>query len=372
MTVFAGGPTFESGATYGGGSTYGGQAQSLAFVDETGINPLPAGILVTVTNASTGAPVGAAWTQPGGTVAIGVSAGTQYIAAFSLSAQAPEDPLEFTPDGNGATYVIAVSPYRSPSLSAVGYTQLEMAKLVRGWFGDTARAPGGVAYAIGFALAAGLFAFDGQTQANLGIQRLQGSQGADIDSWSLDMVGPMFVRYPAESDQLFIARNELMVARPRCTINAIQALVQAFYDSVIAGWQKTGNEALAFDEAGGMNISGAFDTAPTPQVPKNPPPVVVWDSMTAPDLAQKFLYLGQPVGPLEFVIQVGTLNDYLNQQLEYDTAGGFDTQGGLNINAQQGGAPTLTATPPDPRLGQIVNLIAKAAGTLPLYLIGSL
>jgi hypothetical protein len=48
----------------------------------------------------------------------------------------------------------------------------------------------------------------------------------------------------------------------------------------------------------------------------------------------------------------------------------MDTQGGLDQNVAQGSLPALTATAPDPRLGTMINLIAKAAGTTPMYLVG--
>jgi hypothetical protein len=361
-----------SGPPYGGGTIYGSPqygigGAGLQFFDETGLNPLPAGILVTIINTTTAVLVGAAWTQPGGYCNVNVGYNVQYTASFSLSSQAPSGTVSFTPVvQTGQAFPVTVAPYRSPSLSESGYAALQTAKLVRGWFGDTAIAPGGIAYAICYAIAAGLADMDAQTQANLSMMRLQSSLGGDIDSWSLDMVGPTFGRYPLESDQLFIARSELMVARPRCTINAIQALVIAFYTSILAGWSVAGSEALGLGTAGSLDISGGLDVPPVQQPPKTVPPILVWDSMTQPQWAQSWGLL-----PLQFVIQIGIIYTNLTEQLSEDVAGGLDTSGGIGQLVGQGSLPSLTNIPPDPRLGTMVNLIAKGAGTTPLYLVGS-
>jgi len=377
------------GGTFGGGGIFGGTAaQLLAFLDETGSNPLPAGIYVQIYAGSIdgllGAPpIAAGWTQPGGLCNVPVQPGNLITCVFSLSSQAPPNPVEITPDGNGPVYTVTVAPYRSPSLSDSGYAALLTSKLPRGWFSGAALAdepgdgsPSGIAYAIAYAIGAALAALDqGQTQVNLGRARLGPSVGADIDSWSTDMVGPTFGRYPQESDALFISRNMLMVSRPRCSINALQKFVTQFYASILAGWNVTGSEALGFDTAGGFEVSGAFNNPPAPSVPKNPPPVTVWDGMTQPALAAA---LG--VTPLQFVIMVGLFSTSLVEQLGFNVAGALGGgphgaspgSGGFSNEVTNDTLPSPTRQAPDPRLGTMINLITKGTGTVPLYLIGQL
>lgn len=366
-----------------GTAIWGGfQNQSLQFMDETGLNPLPAGILVTLYDGTAGGPIGPlpppgavlgeGWTEPGGVCDIAVTPNTLYVATFTLSAQAPKVAIFFTPDGATQVYVVEVAPYRSVALSASGCAAFQMSKLPRKWFGQAAMTPGdgvstpsGVAYAIGFGMASGLAALELQCEQNHSMMRLQSSLDGDIDSWSNDMVGPLFGRYVQESDQLFIARNELMVSRPRTTINAIQAIVVAFYNSILAGWNATGEEGLAFDRAGAFDISGGLDTAPAPKVPKNPPAVLVWDGMTMKVLAHE---LGIIAG--QVVIQIGSFNISLLEQLGFDVAGGFNTQGAFTNDVTTDSFPPTTLIPPDPRLGTIINILAKAGGVQPVYLVG--
>lgn len=379
--------TFDGGGLFGGVDT-----QTLVFYDETGNNPLPAGIEVSVYNANGGPPIGTlqpagaligtAWTEPGGTCSIIVPPGTLLIATFALSAQAPDGYVEFTPDGQTAAYEVIVPGYRSNSLSTVGYTEAQMVKLVRGWFGPQAKspspdgvAPSGEAWAIGYGFAAALDVLDAQIQKVLSTMRLQSCVGGDIDSWSLDMVGPTFGRYPQESDALFIARNKLMVARPRTTIDAIFNLVTAFYNSILAGWNVVGNEALSFDKTGGFDTSGGFDNPPAQPVPKQPPPIMVFDGMTNASFASQ---LGMVAG--QFCIAVGLFATSLLEQLAFNTAGAFGGgaqganpgSGSFSNNVTTDSLPTPTLIAPDPRLGVMVNLIAKAGGTTPLYLVGQI
>ena len=74
--------------TFGTGSL-GAPNAGLQFLDETGLNPLPAGIFVQVFNPLTAALIGTAWTQPGGYCAIFPPLGVQCTATFSRNSQAP-------------------------------------------------------------------------------------------------------------------------------------------------------------------------------------------------------------------------------------------------------------------------------------------
>lgn len=253
-----------------------------------------------------------------------------------------------------------------------------MSKLVRLWQNTNAKKLGGNAYAVGAGLGAGIAAIDAQVQEVLQSERLASCVDGQIDTWSLDFVGGLFGRYPQESDSLFIARNRLMVSRPRTTLNAITAFVTQFYESVIAGWSATGEEGLAFDVTGGINVSGGLNTPPAPPIPKTVPPILVWDGMSQPTLATTF---GVVAG--QFVIQIGLFAAALAEQLAYDVAGGFGGGTvGLSHSSPGSGAfsndvttdtlPSTSTTPPDPRLGLLITWLAKGASYTPLYLVGQL
>jgi hypothetical protein len=364
----------------------------IQFFDETGINPLPAGILVTISTPA-GVAVASAWTWPLGLCNIQLTPEQTYVASFSGSFQAPSAPVTFVAAGtagitqawnDGRTWdeggqdwnetgqvnalsTVSVGSYRSPSFSNQGYALEQTSRLVKRWFGSTARAPGGVAYAIAYAYGAALAALDQQSQQNLQAMRLPSCQGGQIDSWALDMIGPLFQRFPFESDQLYIQRCLIMVSRPRCSIAAIQKFVQAFYASIALESSVMGGEKLAYDVAGAMDISGGFDVEPPGlPAPVPPPPVLVWDGMTQPTLAAEF-----DVVPLEFVIQIGVIQASNAQVAAFDIAGGYDTSGAFDIVPTDSVLPTPSQDAPDPRLGLMINLLAKAGGTVPLYLVGS-
>jgi len=355
----------------------GAPALGLVFVDETGLNPLPAGIFVQVFNSVTDVLIGEAWTQPGGVCSIAAPLNVECYAEFSYSSQAPGQGSSciFTNAGGPEGGVVTVTGYRSPSLSGPGYAAFEMTKLVRLWQNTKAKSLGGNAYALGAGFGAGIAAIDAQAQQVLQMDRLQSSVDGQVDTWSMDFVGPLFGRYPGESDPIFISRNRLMVSRPRTTLNAITAFVTQFYESVLAGWNSTGSEGLAFDTAGAFDVSGGFNTPPAPPVPKTLPPILVWDGMSQPKLATTF---GIVAG--EFVIQLGLFASSLLEQLAFDTAGGFG--GGPHGDSPGSGSfsnaittdelPVPTATAPDPRLGLLINWLAKGASYKPLYLIGQL
>ena len=311
--------------------------------------------------------LGRGWTYPLGLCGLQLVCGAQYTACFGGSYQAPGTPVTFTAASvSGAITLVTVAAYRSPSFSNGGYALEQTARLVRGWFSDEALPPGGVAYSLAYAFGAALALIDSQTQQNLSSMRLQSSQGAAVRSWALDMVGPLFQQFPFESDQLYIKRVMLMVSRPRCTINAITAFVEAFYASIAAQQSVLGTEKLGFDLAGSFDTAGGFDVNPpgsSTQIP--PPPIYVFDWMTNLKLANEFGF-EQPY----FAIIIGTLSTALKEVLAEDVAGGFDVSGGFDILPTGQTLPTPSTVAPDPRLGLMINLLAKAGGTVPLYIVG--
>ena len=91
-------------------------SSSLAFVDSTGLNPLPPGVIVTLTAART--LVAKAMLQAGGVMPITLENGT-YLASF-VGTQAPLGTLTFTTIGVGTT-IVTVPNYMSPTCSGAGY-----------------------------------------------------------------------------------------------------------------------------------------------------------------------------------------------------------------------------------------------------------
>jgi hypothetical protein len=363
---------------YGGEGVYGGYFQkSLQFYDETGLNPLPAGIFVQLFPAGQpyNAPstlISSGWTEPLGMCSAAVGPDTQYTAVFGSSFQAPSVTATFEPDGVVNPFPVTVAGYRSPSFSQGGYTQQEMSTLVNLWY-TQGKVPGAIANSIGQGFGAGLALLDLQVQQTLAMQRLQYCVGPNVDSWSLDFVGPMFVRYNeggvVESDANFISRNMVMVQRPKCSIAYITLVVQTFYNSIAgepgsiaAEGQLATDVAGALDVAGGLNINPPVSPPPTIVVP----PVYVWDGMTQPGLAQSY-----GLQPGQFVIQIGSIAASMKQVLALNVAGGLNISGAFNVVPADSVLPKLTTGAPDIRLALLINLISKGSGFQPLYLLGS-
>lgn len=114
------GAIWDGGQTWDGGSIWDGQfVTSLALTDETGINPLPAGIRCTLFSGTkffnnagptpTAAPLIIGWTQPGGILGnINLYPGATYTLSFDGSLQAPNSTITFV--------ALAPSPTPAPAL----------------------------------------------------------------------------------------------------------------------------------------------------------------------------------------------------------------------------------------------------------------
>lgn len=338
----------------------------LALLDETGLNPLPAGIYVAV-YPSTGAMdsstlVGNAWTQPGGLADIDVDNAVQYRAAF-VGTQAPQQVQDFV-GATGTTEVIC-DGYRSPSLSNAGYA-IEQTVGVwpkgPGWWGDEARVVGGVAYPFAYGIGGLLELLDLKTQVVLGMERGQSSFGADLDSWARDFVGKWLTRFVeiGESDASFYGRVAGLLGGEKCTIAGEQAIVNAFYVAIEAELAAAYAGNMTFDGQGGYDSQGGYDVTN----PFNPadalPTILVWDRQSRPDLADQY-----NVNPSndngDFVIQIG-FNPLFSD-------GWFLDHSHLDLETYLIDSTTyaLSEVAPDPRLAALVNLI-KAGGTHPLYL----
>jgi hypothetical protein len=106
----------------------GGSKPILSFVDSTGMNQLPPGIIVTLTSG--GMLVGTFMLQADGIVPFVLGAGT-YTATFT-GTQAPTGSVTFTATGVGPS-IITVPNYMSPTYSGDGYAAEAAYHLVLGW-----------------------------------------------------------------------------------------------------------------------------------------------------------------------------------------------------------------------------------------------
>jgi hypothetical protein len=335
----------------------------IQFYDETGINPLPAGIEVSVypgTGPQTPATlVGTAFTIAGGTAAISVNQAVPYVATF-FGTQAPTEAQAFSGGATEPTNV-TVQAYRSPSMSVEGYTQAQIQFWPNGWFSESAQAPGGIAWAVAQGLSAGLAFLDTQGQTELERMRLQSCVGPEIDSWAVDFLGSFLPRYDQESDADYRGRVIAALATPKCTIAAITAVVKAFYSAIAATLAQQMVQNLSFNQDGGFNTGGGFNVgfdAPSPAAVI--PDVYVWDRQTRPDLADEF-----NVNPNNndgtFVIQIGYKNPFMLAWFLDNAYLDNTTYLLAEVNDVQ-----PSPTPPDPRLGPLVQL-TKSEGTRPLY-----
>jgi hypothetical protein len=325
------------------------------FTDESGINALPPGILVALAD-SAGDVVGSDYLRRGGRLNVDVQGAVPYVASFS-GTLAPRTSVAFLGNAvGGADTIVAVPGYCSPTLSGAGYTKQQTDNLwVRGWFSQVARTTGGNAYALASALAATHAKVDDQAMRLLSAMRGQTCEGPDLDSWAADFFGKRLPRYTDEPDELY--RSRVFAAfGPRCTLAAIEQLVVQFYAATLRERMAAGQTNLSYDTGqGGFDSRGGFGTYVAPLLAQTLTPVVkIWDSQSQPALATLY-----GVTVPQFVVQIGFTGaaqqwflDNAHLDIETFLTDGSDVQ--------------TSFTPPDPRLGALVNLV-KAAGTQPLY-----
>ena len=270
---------------------------SVTFVDEPGTNPLPAGVSVTVYFGSV--LIVGGYTNAGGLLNVSLAPLTTYSASF-VGTQAPTVSTSFTTDQNGNAAGVVVTPYRSPSLSVVGYANEQSNLWPVGWFADSAKAPGGNAYSVALALAGVLQWLDNQGQVVLSSMRLQScvstllpyasllnEQGvyvttntgqninvdptlpfinpatSDIDTWAYDFFGPQWTRFPQQSDASWYAMILGILQTQKCTIAGLQAIINLFWPWISAQFSVP---ILGEDDAlGGEDATGGEDVAPSNQ-----------------------------------------------------------------------------------------------------------
>jgi hypothetical protein len=238
------------------------------FVDETGLNPLPAGLLATIYS---GAPpllpaniIGAAYLQTGGVAAFAnVQPNSTYTATFvGAITQVPSmtSSCTFTTGTDGPT-IAAVVGYVSSALSVAGYAAAQTSNYPLNRFDQSALVPGGNAYNLAYGLAALLARLDLQTQTIRGALRLQSSQGIELDSWAYDFFGPFFTRCAADTDATWYAEILAILQTPKCTIAGLQRIITTFLPCILTQFKP---QTLAYDTAGAVDTYGGVDVVPTP------------------------------------------------------------------------------------------------------------
>lgn len=327
----------------------------LFLTDETGLSPLPPGILVTIATAS-GVIVGSGYTQIGGTVDVELGGAIEYVATFAGNG-APTQAQAFVGNAQpNVTTSVAVVGYISPFMSSAGQANALSRNYVRKWLGDAAKQRGGLAQALFAALGWALGQLDSQEMQIIAAQRPQTAKGIALDSWVYDFLGNYLLRYLDESDAIYYTRALAVLKPGRTTLAAISQIVTSFYVATAQQrLQQTIDANLGFDTDFGAFDSnlGAYDqlvAAGGLLIPV----ISVWDTQSNLALAQQY-----GVYPGQFVVQIG---------FSGAAAGWFLDYSGLDINAVliDGAFVSTSTTPPDPRLGALVNFI-KGAGYLPLY-----
>jgi hypothetical protein len=326
----------------------------LRFFDETGVNPISPGVGVSVALATTGEVVGSGFVGTNGAVTVPVRGATAYVATFTGS-QAPKVTAVFAGSAVPSTdTIVSVIGHRSPSLSLTGYTQTLAALYPKGWVSDTALQPGGNAYAGLESFGSALAQLDFQAQQLTAAARLATAQGSDIDSWAYDFFGTFLLRYLGEDDATYLSRV-LAAFGPRLTLAAIEQIVNQFFVATLQERIAALEVELGFDTTGGYDTRGGYDIiVPPPQIQALIPVVSCWDKQSNPTLATLY-----SVAEPQFVISIGFTGAVTSWFLDHSH---------LDIETflVDGNTVSISSTPPDPRLGALVNLV-KAAGYSPLY-----
>jgi hypothetical protein len=328
------------------------------FLDESGNNALPPLVLVTIYPAgvpqTSGNIVAQGYLNVGGVLNATLLGAVEYTAVFQGS-QAPANPVTFQANAKpGQPTTVIVPGYMSPSLSQVGYAVAQTQLWVNKLFGDTAKNPGGNAYALAWGMAAALAYLDLWTQNAMASTRLLTCSGSQIDTWAYDFFGNAFLRFPDESDSIFVSRI-LTFLGPKGTLSAVQTIIQQYYVATALQRQLEAETNISYDTTGGYDTRGGYDVYVPPQpIQELIPVVTVWDRMTNPTTAATY-----GVSEPQFVINIGFTGPSLVWYLDHSFLD-FDTiLAGANTN-------TPSTSAPDPNVAALVNL-SKAVGTQPLY-----
>jgi hypothetical protein len=245
---------------------------TIAFVDESGLSNLPAGLLATVYSGAipiSANIVGTAYLQTGGIATFAnVQPNSEYCATFvgAVTQSPPTTALcVFTTPSTGASTAIVLG-YVSPTLSIAGYAAAQTSLYPLNRFSPAALAPGGTAYALAYGLAALLARLDLQTQTTRAALRLQSCQGGAIDSWAYDFLGNFFTRCPIDTDASWYNEILAILQTPKTTIGGLQSILKTFLPCILFNFKPM---TVAFDTEGSVDNYGGVDEVPT-QIPVAP------------------------------------------------------------------------------------------------------
>lgn len=322
------------------------------FWDETGINPVAAGVQYQVwcvgdpqtpANMVTSGFLGVA-----GTATLELDETTEYVINW-IGARAPSGQTTFTTGAIGTVAAtVTVSGYRSPNSSTLGYAQKQIAQWTRGWAGSQYKQPGapgstGNAYNLAYSFATILgeggsiggnpfFGLPSNLQSAIGLDtflqsitvamRLFNCTGNLIDSWFEDYLGTSFQRQSGETDALFLQRGFIALSAARATRTALNSVTNA-------AWQSLGNQGA----------------------------IVCDDSMSNPTIMSQIGYAAP-----YFVVQLPAISD-VSDAFFLD-----NRYLGLNTFLLSLGTATILSGGSIPALvGQAVES-TRALGTIPIYL----
>lgn len=153
-----------------------------------------------------------------------------------------------------------------PPLSATDFAARLLSLYPRGWVGDAAKNPGGVAYALFEGIGATLASFLSQMQFIANGLRIKLAYGTALDTISVDYFGvDGLPRNPGESDTSFRARILQMLLIARVTRAAIQNVVEIVTGAsarVGEPWT-AGGDCAAYDVNSYYDVDGAPGVAPS-------------------------------------------------------------------------------------------------------------
>jgi hypothetical protein len=326
----------------------------LRFQCEDGLNSLPPGVLVTLSDAF-GNEIASEYTFADGSISAEVEGAVPYSAAFVSSQLTAGLTVSFFGNALPNADTVVPVPGATPTLfSPLGSASFLLGQLPKGWFDTTDSGWNMFAQSLG----AGLATMDASIARLISSIRGQTCQGPDLDSWAFQLFGNYVRRYAGESDANFYSRCVALMG-PRRTLAAIQAAVIAWYAATLPERIAAASPELAYDEAGQIDISGGFDlVVPELSAAQLTPSVSVWDAMSEPTLAATY-----GIAPPYFVIQIGFTGAALAWYLDRSYLG-------INTFLLDEYSVSQSMTPPDPRLGEYVSLV-KAASRRAVYLVTS-
>lgn len=242
---------------------------TITLLDETGLNPLPAGVRVAIYPLGESLVAGDLTAQTavgsGGTISADLQPGTAYVAIYA-GKYVPPFPSTFIVPTDGSNFSITCQSFRSTFQSSAGYAASFERVLPKKWFGSPNPAtPFLDAIAAGFGTIFGIL--DAAAQAIRAGERLESCVGPQIDAWIRDHFNDALPRYENEPDPYYINRAVTLLSIERTTLAGILAVVNAWILSTSSGHQSP--YGLSIGISGAIGIEGGIGVQPRP-MPSSP------------------------------------------------------------------------------------------------------